>query len=499
MTNSMRRLLVVFAFAFLAHAQTPSVGGVVNAGDFSQRLCPGVTAAIYGANFGDGPASRVTVMVGGRPAHILLVTPSQLTVQLPDDAPTAASPLTVTVDNVQSQAVTINLDAFAPAFLSADGSGTGAGLFMTSAGAALGATTLAQPGDTLTGYAVGLGATNPGPPTSANPTSSAVSVSIGGVPATTVFAGSMPGMPGIYQVTFKVPAGVQGTLPVVLSVGGQSSNGSVTLALFGIAAIVSNASFGSAGTVAPGSIVSVFANGLGTANQQSGFPGTSFQGVSVSFNGTFAPLFHVTGSAGQIDLLVPFELPASGTVNVQLTTPSGVGPNYTLTMVPAAPGMYFLADPSTKGRFNMIAQFNNTAWLAMPASMAAALKIPGSCSALKRSPLSVCGQPATAGDYLVLYTTGLGKATPNGDPNGTTLKTGDIPPANGSVLYKTVATPTVTVGGIPVPVLFSGISPGFAGLYQINFQVPKGATGDDVPVTVSVGGSPTDTRTVSIH
>jgi len=99
----------------------------------------------------------------------------------------------------------------------------------------------------------------------------------------------------------------------------------------------------------------------------------------------------------------------------------------------------------------------------------------------------------------VLYLTGLGLATPNGNPNGQPLTTGDVPPADGSVLYETVATPTVTVGGLPVKVLFSGMSPGFAGLYQIDFQVPDGVIGDDIPVVVSISGSPADTRTVSIQ
>ena len=145
------------------------------------------------------------------------------------------------------------------------------------------------------------------------------------------------------------------------------------------------------------------------------------------------------------------------------------------------------------------AQFNNTVWLALPDATTTALKIPGSCTASNLNPLTLCGQPAAPGDYLVLYTTGLGKATPNGDPNGTPLKTGDIPPADASVLYKTVATPSVTVGGLPATVVFSGIAPGFPGLYQIDFQVPAGVSGDDVPVAVSIVGSPADTRTIAIH
>jgi uncharacterized protein (TIGR03437 family) len=310
-----------------------------------------------------------------------------------------------------------------------------------------------------------------------------------------LFAGGATN-PGLYQINFKVPPNLQGTLPIVLSVGGKTSIANVTLPLLGISSVKSNAGFGSSGIVSPGSIVSLSANGIGTTDQTTGFPSTSFQNYSVLFNGTAAPLFHLVGTANQIDLLVPYELPTSGTVNVQLKTPTATLPNFPVTMAPATPGLYTLADPSNKSRVSVIAQFNGTAWLAMPDSMAVALKIPGNCAGSGISPLSLCGQPASAGDFLVLYTTGLGKATPNGDPNGTQLKTGEIPPADGSVLYKTLEMPTVMVGSLPANVVFSGIAPGFPGLYQVDFQVP-GISGDDVPLVLGVGGK-SDSRTVAI-
>ncbi len=247
-----------------------------------------------------------------------------------------------------------------------------------------------------------------------------------------------------------------------------------------------------------------------------GFPSTTFQGVSVTFNGTAAPLFHLVNTApspgkppfsigvSQIDLLVPYELPYTGTVQVAVTAATQTSPNYALTMAAAIPGMYYIQDPSTATRTNILAQFNNTAWLNMPASMASALQnlpnstFPGLCQA-SFSALSQCGQPAKPGDILVLYGTGLGLATPNGDPNGTPLTTGNVAPADGSVLYETVTTPTITVGGLPAKILFSGITPGLTGEYQIDFTVPAGITGDDVPVVFSMGSSPTDTRTVSIQ
>ena len=170
-------------------------------------------------------------------------------------------------------------------------------------------------------------------------------------------------------------------------------------------------------------------------------------------------------------------------------------------MVSAVPAFYRIADPFTPTRFNVIAQFSGTAWLALPASMAFALNVPGGCTERKADPLTVCLQPASPGDFLVLYATGLGKTTPNGDPNGTPLPTGASPPASGSVLYKTVIMPTVTIGGVQATVLYSGLAPGFPGLYQINVQVPTGvAPGDDVPVVLSLpGGTSDNTVTLSIR
>ena len=61
-----------------------------------------------------------------------------------------------------------------------------------------------------------------------------------------------------------------------------------------------------------------------------------------------------------------------------------------------------------------------------------------------------------------MYVTGLGKATPNGDPNGLVLPTGQNPPAEGNPLYDAVQAPTVTVGGLPAKLIFAGLAPGYS-------------------------------------
>jgi adhesin/invasin len=54
----------------------------------------------------------------------------------------------------------------------------------------------------------------------------AVTMTIGGINATVLFAGLTPGFPGLYQVNAVVPAGVSASdqVPVVLSVSGNQSN-----------------------------------------------------------------------------------------------------------------------------------------------------------------------------------------------------------------------------------------------------------------------------------
>jgi minor extracellular serine protease Vpr len=99
--------------------------------------------------------------------------------------------------------------------------------------------------------------------------------------------------------------------------------------------------------------------------------------------------------------------------------------------------------------------------------------------------------PATAGSSVVLiYCTGLGAVT--NQP-----ATGAPSPSN-PLAWST--TPTVTIGGVPADVSFSGLAPGFVGLYQVNAQVPAGsATGSAVPVVVSIGGVESNTVTIAVR
>jgi len=91
----------------------------------------------------------------------------------------------------------------------------------------------------------------------------------------------------------------------------------------------------------------------------------------------------------------------------------------------------------------------------------------------------LASNPAHPGEILSLYANGLGPVT-NAPASG-------APAPGGANLATTTTQPVVTIGGQPAKVGFSGLAPGYPGLYQIDVTVPSGLTGNQ-QVTVSIGG-----------
>jgi uncharacterized protein (TIGR03437 family) len=505
----MKKVVLLFsAGAIGLFAQAPTITAVVNTEATTQNapLCPGILATIYGTAFGSS-ASAITVTVGGESAYVLPgmgeVSPTQINVQLPYDVSAGPAKVVVTVGGSASAPFSITLQTEAPTLAIYPQLG-GIGGFLDAQAKYISNSNLANPGETLTMYPTGLGPTNP--PIAAGVTPSGIintantpTLTIGGVTAK-VLSSTLSSYAGLYQINFVVPDGVQGTVPVVLSIGGEESQ-PVNLPVFGISAIVNGGSFVNTGTATAEEIVTIYANGLGSKDETpTSFPTTTAQGVSVNFNGTAAPIFALVTENNQLDVIVPTELPSTGTVQVQITTPSGTSPNFPLIMDAAVPGIFLVNDPANATADIAAAQFANTTWLVVPTSAATALGLAQNCTVSKAPAISNCGQPAAPGDSIVLYATGLGEATPKGNPTGAPLATGATAPSDGSTLYETIATPVIQIGGTPVSVLFSGIAPGFAGLYQIDFQVPMGVTeGDSVPITLAMPGSSTGSATMAIH
>ncbi len=58
---------------------------------------------------------------------------------------------------------------------------------------------------------------------------------------------------------------------------------------------------------------------------------------------------------------------------------------------------------------------------------------------------------------------------------------------------------TVTVGGQNCPVQYAGVVGSYAGLDQVNCQIPSGVSGSAVPVIVTTNGRPSNTANVNIQ
>lgn len=216
--------------------------------------------------------------------------------------------------------------------------------------------------------------------------------------------------------------------------------------------ITDGASFTS-GLVAPGSVATIFCTDLTRISgieKASGFPlPTQLAGIQVLINGIPAPLYSVSGSATQqqINLQVPFEASPDGDVFEVEVSQGGIRAWVDgLPIRSAAPGLFTI-----DGTYGVI-QHSFDYSLVTPAS------------------------PAHAGEAIILYGTGLGPVSPT-VPSGV--------PAPLDAISSTELAPSITIGGRPAQLLFSGLAPGTVGLYQLNVLVPADSSAGDQDVIVS--------------
>jgi uncharacterized protein (TIGR03437 family) len=208
---------------------------------------------------------------------------------------------------------------------------------------------------------------------------------------------------------------------------------------------------------APGSLVTLFGARLSQGEQAATrFPlPLAMNGVAVRVNGSAIPLLYVGPS--QVNFLLPHDLPGGVPVitvsNAGAESPAAVvGPNDLRT--DSAPGIFTLS-PEGQG----------------------AIVIAGT-GLVARAANDGISRPARRGEVVELYGTGLGAVT-NPPPAGQ--------PASATNLSQTIGTTIVTIGSSRAQVLFSGLTPGLAGVYQVNARVPADApTGSRIPVTVNV-------------
>jgi uncharacterized protein (TIGR03437 family) len=218
---------------------------------------------------------------------------------------------------------------------------------------------------------------------------------------------------------------------------------------------VTNAASFAAGIVAPGEIATIFGGNLTASSgiqlvSSVPLPKT-FLDVSVMVNGSAAPLFAVDNVNGQqqINFQVPWEVVSGSTAGIVVT---GNGTSSAPLRVPvsvAQPGIF--AYNASGQSFGAILHANFQ--------------------------LADAAHPVKGGETVLIYCTGLGAVS---------SPPGDGAAGNGQA---TKAAASVTIGGVNAAVSFSGLAPGFVGLYQVNAGVPTGLASGNQPVVLLIGGA----------
>ena len=213
--------------------------------------------------------------------------------------------------------------------------------------------------------------------------------------------------------------------------------------------------------VAPGEIVRINGQCLGPINgvlasfDASGHLPTSLGGVQATIAGL--PLELISVQSEGIVAVTPFGLPVNQIVPLTVTFNSAT---FTTAGTGILPGLQTVAYRPGVARFVEL-DGNYTA---------AAINQDGSINSQ--------AHPAPVGSVVALWATGLGQTTPAG--------------ADGqaqSIGAKYLAGVQVTVGGVSAGVPYAGPAPGFAGLSQINIQVPQVKSGAE-PLQVLIGSTP---------
>ena len=213
--------------------------------------------------------------------------------------------------------------------------------------------------------------------------------------------------------------------------------------------------------VAPGSYVSIYGANLCEYTDPVTFAPyalpLTIDGVTVSFDVPSAKISapgHLTYvSPGQINVQVPWELQGQTSAQVKVTLYGySYGNVVTVPLADTAPAFFDIGG--------------------------------GIAAALDGNYATVtAAHPVQRGKVVQLYMNGLGPVT-GGPASGEFASTT-------ALTYTKAQDAVVTIGGQAAQVQFSGLAPGFPGLYQVNAIVPAGISAGTVPISLTIGGATT--------
>jgi uncharacterized protein (TIGR03437 family) len=208
--------------------------------------------------------------------------------------------------------------------------------------------------------------------------------------------------------------------------------------------------------LSPGEYITLYGSGLAASDASApSLPlPTKLNGVQVMINGIAAPVNFV--SPTQINVVVPFET-SQAVAQIQVSN-NGTLSNTVTQFVGTSSAGVFTHDPAY-GYGYADAQDVTAGYSLVGAS-----------------------NPAQIGDTIAVYLAGLGALTSN-------VADGAAGPATSTTFYEPSVYIDDSAGNSTqaTPLLYYGLAPGFAGLYQIDFTVPSGVASGPAALEIVAG------------
>ncbi len=237
--------------------------------------------------------------------------------------------------------------------------------------------------------------------------------------------------------------------------------------------VVDNGTFGAGEAAAGGDVMVVLGDQLSfgalTVGQAPPLS-TTVGGAQVLVNGTAAPMYY--SSYGQLAFQLPYGL-SPGSVDVQVSRDGQLSNKVSVDIASRAPRALLI------GSTGYGAIVNQDGSLPMPTGA-----LPG-----------VNTHPAHAGDTLTIYAIGLGETSP--------LPAAGGPAPASEPLARLTTMPAVVFGGgigaLTATPLFAGLTPTYAGLYQVNVTIPDGVPKGTLSVTLAFPDSVSNAASIAIE
>jgi uncharacterized protein (TIGR03437 family) len=216
--------------------------------------------------------------------------------------------------------------------------------------------------------------------------------------------------------------------------------------------------------LAPGSFVSIYGSKLAVETKAAAalpLP-VEISGTSVTLGGRPMPLQFV--SEGQINAIVPYDIPVNTPLQLIVRREDSLSIPEAVNVVSTFPAI-FTTNQAGTGQGAIVEAISGI--------------------------LADSRTPVKGGQAVSIYCTGLGAVIP--------LVTAGTA-ASVTTLSRTANEVTVTFDGRPGQVLYAGLAPGYAGLYQVNAIVPEGLSpGDGVKVVVTINQQSSPPVTIAVR